>query len=81
MSWFGYTCSLATSWCVIVLSETLDGSDASEAEHKARVYFESCMDENDTIQDLGSGPMHQLMERVRLCLNGVISEVCYFCEE
>ena len=42
----------------------MDSSETSEAEQKAKLYYQSCMDVNDTIEDLGAKPMHDLMKKV-----------------
>lgn len=36
----------------------------SKAEKKAKYYYQSCMDANETIEDLGARPMLELLETV-----------------
>jgi membrane metallo-endopeptidase-like protein 1 len=36
----------------------------SKAEKKAKMYYESCLDVNDTVEDLGAEPMHTLLRKL-----------------
>lgn len=36
----------------------------SKAEKKAKIYYESCLDVNDTIEELGAKPMQKLLREV-----------------
>lgn len=36
----------------------------SKAEKKAKYYYQSCMDANETIEDLGAKPMLELLETI-----------------
>lgn len=36
----------------------------SKAEKKAKIYYESCLDVNDTIEELGAKPMIKLLKEV-----------------
>lgn len=36
----------------------------SKAEQKAKLYYESCLDVNDTIEDLGAKPMLDLINKI-----------------
>lgn len=36
----------------------------SKAEQKAKMYYESCLDTNDTIETLGAKPMLELIQKV-----------------
>lgn len=46
------------------VTENPDDSDLCEAEKKARVYYESCMDPNKTIETLGSHPLLHMLDRL-----------------
>ncbi|XP_044260101.1 endothelin-converting enzyme homolog isoform X2 [Tribolium madens] len=36
----------------------------SKAEEKAKMYYESCLDVNDTVEDLGADPMHTVIRKL-----------------
>lgn len=36
----------------------------SKAEQKAKMYYESCLDANDTVETLGAKPMLDLLKKV-----------------
>lgn len=51
----------------LVIKNVLDRSITtfqSKAEQKAKLYYESCLDENEKIEKLGAGPMLKLIKEV-----------------
>lgn len=46
-----------------VLEQPMDNFK-SKAEQKAKMYYESCLDANDTIEQLGAKPMLQLLREL-----------------
>lgn len=46
--------------------EPLEGVDfePGSAEEKAKIYYESCLDRNDTVETRGTKPMEDLIESV-----------------
>lgn len=46
-----------------VLEQPIDNFK-SKAEQKAKMYYESCLDVNDTIEELGAKPMLQLLREL-----------------
>lgn len=46
------------------ISDKADGHLKSKAEQKARSYYESCLDVNDTIEELGPKPMLDLIKKL-----------------
>lgn len=44
--------------------ENATSATGSDAENKARMYYHSCLDPNDTIEDLGAKPIQDLIQKV-----------------
>lgn len=44
--------------------ENPPGEFKSKAERKAKIYYESCLDVNETVEHLGAKPMLDLLEKV-----------------
>lgn len=40
------------------------GEMKSKAEQKAKIYYESCLDVNETIEELGAKPMVKLLKDI-----------------
>lgn len=47
-----------------VLEEKKPTESLSDAERKARIYYDSCMDKNETIEKLGAEPMQNFLSQI-----------------
>lgn len=47
-----------------ILLEQPRSSFKSKAEEKAKMYYESCLDVNDTVETLGAKPMLELIQKL-----------------